>query len=245
MARRDDGNRGKGIVLTVEFVAATGSTNADMLARAAIGEAREGDWLVAERQTHGRGRQGREWSSPVGNLYASRLVRLRADDPPAPTLALVAGIALHRAIGLATVQLKWPNDLLIDGAKLAGILLERANNAVVVGFGVNIIAAPDLPGRRTTALAAHGDTRSAESLITSLAQALDAELVIWRQRGLRAIREAWLERAHSIGTKLLARTSDGAAIEGCFDGLTDTGALLLRLADRATHVIHAGDVSLS
>lgn len=215
-----------------------------MLARAVTIEAHEGDWLIAGRQTHGRGRQGREWSSPTGNLYASTIVRLRPDDPGAPTLALVAGIALHLAIDLSSVQIKWPNDLLIGDAKLAGILLERAGDAVVIGFGVNVAYAPDLPGRPTTALSVAGDARTANDLVAPLAEALVAELAVWREQGLAAIRAAWLARAHAPGTNLVARASDGTATEGRFDGLTDAGALVLRLADGTVRVIHAGDVFL-
>src|SRR5436853_1339519 len=109
-------------------VAETGSTNDDLASLAREGAA-EGLWLRAERQTGGRGRQGREWHSPAGNLYASTLVRLRPADPPAPTLALVAAVALHEVAsafaGGARIEIKWPNDLMVGGAKLSGILLER------------------------------------------------------------------------------------------------------------------------
>ena len=151
--------RGQGAVLTaaIRTVAATGSTNADLLELARSG-AVEGLWLVAERQTAGRGRQGRTWESPPGNLYASTLVRLRRDDPSAPGLALVAAVALHEVVAAVLtggrrggLLLKWPNDLLLDGAKLAGILLERADDAVVIGVGVNAQHHPALPTGRPPA----------------------------------------------------------------------------------------------
>ena len=161
----------------------------------------EGSWLRAGRQTGGKGRQGRAWQSPPGNLYASTLVRVRPEDPPAPTLALVAAVALHEVIEIyaPAVQIKWPNDLLFDGAKLAGILLEREGDAVIVGFGVNLAGHPDSLDRPATSLAA----------------------------------------AHPLGTALA--TPEG---EGLFEGLDDTGALRLRLADGGLRVIHAGDVFL-
>src|SRR5690606_6236394 len=124
------------LTITIRTVEQTGSTNADMLALAQAG-ASEGLWLRAERQTLGKGRQGKAWESPPGNLYASTLIRLRPSDPPAATLALVAAVALEEAVSVflpARAAIKWPNDLLIDGAKLSGILLERAADAVVIGI---------------------------------------------------------------------------------------------------------------
>ena len=215
-----------------------------MLARAASGLAADGDWLVAERQTGGRGRQGRDWSSPIGNLHASGLVTLRFDDPPAPTLALVAGVALHAALGLPGVTLKWPNDLLVGEGKLAGILLERVGMAVVVGFGVNMRAAPYVAGRLTASLADLGDERSVDTIVAALASELQRWTQRWRNDGLPAIRAAWLERSYPSGTPLAAQASDGRRVEGRFAGLDDDCALLLRLADGGTRAIHAGDVFL-
>jgi len=234
--------------MTIRTVAETASTNADMLAAARAGAA-EGVWLCAGRQTAGRGRQGRAWTSPVGNLYASTLVRLRPADPPAPTLALVAAVAVEDAVGaylpeLPGLRLKWPNDLLLDGAKLAGILLERADDVVVVGVGVNLLHHPDLPDRATTSLAAHGPVVEAEDAAETLAEAFARWLARWRGEGVAPVRARWLERAHPPGTALTARPPDGSAVEGLFDGLDADGALILRLAAGERRVIHAGDVFL-
>jgi BirA family transcriptional regulator, biotin operon repressor / biotin---[acetyl-CoA-carboxylase] ligase len=128
----------------IRTVEQTASTNQDVAALAAAGEP-EGIWLRAVTQTAGRGRLGRSWSSPPGNLYASTLVRPRAGDSAAASLALVAAVALHEvasAWSAAPVEIKWPNDLLIGGAKLSGILLESAEGAVVIGFGVNMAHHP-------------------------------------------------------------------------------------------------------
>lgn len=233
----------------IRTVAETGSTNADMLALARAG-AEDGLWLRAERQTAGRGRQGRFWASGDGNLYASTLVRLRPADPHAATLALVAAVALEEVVRLllptphAGLRLKWPNDLLIDGAKVSGILLERADDAVVIGFGVNIADHPDLRDRPTTSLAAHGVAVTPAAFATRLAAMLAAWLHHWRGEGLAPIRARWLDRAHPIGTPLSARLPDDTAIDGRFDGLDADGALNLRLADGTRRVIHAGDVFL-
>lgn len=220
------------------FVPETGSTNDDLAALARDG-AREGTWLRAERQTGGRGRQGRAWQSPPGNLHASTLVRLRPDDPPAPTLALVAAVALHEVVAIyaPTVQIKWPNDLLFDGAKLAGILLERQGDAVILGFGVNLASHPEGLDRPAASLAA---AIAPDAFLTRLAAAFETWLARWRAEGLAPVRAAWLAAAHPLGTPLVANEA-----RGTFDGLDESGALRLRLADGGLRVIHAGDVFLS
>ena len=230
--------------MTIRTVAETGSTNADVRLLARQG-AEEGLWLRAERQTAGKGRLGRQWVSEPGNLYASTLVRLRPADPPAATLALVAAVALHRAVGVFLpdgARLKWPNDLLLGDAKLSGILLERCEDAVVVGIGVNLAHHPDLPDRMTTSLAAAGAAVTAEAFLDVLAEAFGRWLAVWRGRGLAAIRDAWLAAAHPVGTALTVRLPDGATRDGLFDGLDADGALILRLASGERHVIHAADV---
>ncbi len=231
--------------MTIRTVAETGSTNADMLLLARQG-AEEGLWLRAERQTAGRGRQGRAWTSPAGNLYASTLVRLRPSDPPPATLALVAAVALHETVGVFGIdaQLKWPNDLLVAGAKLSGILLERSDNAVVVGIGVNLADHPELPDRPTTSLAAQGISIAPEPFLDVLAETFTRWLARWRGEGLSTIRTAWLAAAYPIGTALSVRLPDGGAQDGLFDGLDADGALILRLASGQRHVIHAADVFL-
>uniref|UniRef100_UPI002608C4C6 biotin--[acetyl-CoA-carboxylase] ligase n=1 Tax=Sphingomonas bacterium TaxID=1895847 RepID=UPI002608C4C6 len=243
-----------------------------MIALAASG-AEEGLWLRAEQQSGGRGRQGRDWVSPPGNLYASTLVRLRTSDPPPATLALVAAVALEEAVRAylpsllpresgdpgskasssatlgsrfrgSTLQIKWPNDLLIDGAKLSGILLERSSDAVVIGIGVNVAHHPDLPDRPATSLAAHGVAVDAASFLETLADTFARWLGKWRGEGIAPIRNRWSERAHPAGTALTARLPDGSATDGLFERLDADGALILRLADGTTRVIHAADVFL-
>ncbi|MES2753901.1 MAG: biotin--[acetyl-CoA-carboxylase] ligase [Pseudomonadota bacterium] len=232
-------DRGAGAVLirAIRTVAETGSTNADLLAQT---DTPEGAWLRAERQTSGRGRQGRAWHSPPGNLYASTLVRVRPADPGAATLALVAAVALREAVGLGTI--KWPNDLLIDGAKLAGILLERSGDAVVAGFGVNVAQAPVLPGRATTSLRAHGLRIEADALVERLADRFARWLARWREPALGAVAKAWSAYAHPIGTELSVDLPDGSRVRGRFDGIAPDGALTLRLAAGERRIIHAGDV---
>lgn len=225
----------------IRTVTETGSTNDDVVALARAG-AREGTWLRAERQTGGKGRQGREWLSPPGNLHASTLVRLRPGDPPPPTLALTAALALHEVVAIYApgVEIKWPNDLVFDGAKLAGILLERQGEAVIVGFGVNLAVHPEGLERPVTSVAALAGMAPDAGLFAQILGATFARwLGCWHGEGLEAIRRRWLAAAHPLGTALA--TTDG---EGLFDGLDPSGALRLRLADGTVRLVNAGDVFL-
>ena len=225
-------------------LAETGSTNADLLALARDG-AEDGIWLRADRQTAGRGREGRAWQSPVGNLYASTLVRLRPTDPPAPTLALVAAVALAETIGAlgCDVTIKWPNDVLLDGGKLAGVLLERADDAVVVGLGVNLTRAPDLPDRAAATLAGRVPSLTPQQFLEHLTEAVSHWVAMWRH-DLAVVTARWSALAHPAGTPLSVKLPDGERISGRFDALGADGALILRLADGSARAIHAGDVFL-
>ncbi|KTE17827.1 biotin--protein ligase [Sphingopyxis sp. H115] len=230
----------------MERVAQTGSTNADLLARLAGGEhVGEGHWLLADRQTAGRGRLGRGWNDGRGNFMGSTVVHLTIGDPSAATLALVAGVALAKTVAALApeieAQLKWPNDLLVDGKKCAGILMERTGNAVVIGIGVNLIAAPELPDRPTATLAGKGAAIDRDHFANALGIAMIDALWTWRQEGVASIVRAWLPQAHPLGTPL--RVSE-QGIDGYFDGLAEDGALRLRRDGGETMVIHAGDVEL-
>lgn len=239
-----DGCEGAVLSHTIRTVAETGSTNADLAGLARSGAA-EGLWLRAERQTAGKGRQGRAWASPEGNLYASTLVRTRPGEPPAATLALVAAVALEETVRVfgAEAVLKWPNDLLVDGEKLSGILLERVDDAVIIGFGVNLAHHPLDLDRPATSLAAQGSAADPQVFAETLAETFARWLSRWRD-GIAPVRDRWLARAHPPGTALTARLADGGAVDGLFDGLDAQGALILRLADGSRHAIHAGDVFL-
>ncbi len=238
--------RGEGALLTPEIrtVAETGSTNADLLVAARSG-APEGTWLRAETQSGGRGRVGRSWLSPPGNLYASTIVRLHSGEPEPASLALVAAVALEEVAsayaGQGRLQLKWPNDLMAGPAKLAGILLERADDAVVIGFGVNLAHHPDNLERPTASLAGLGlAAPDPDVFLIDLADALARWIARWRGEGLMPVRARWLDRAHAVGSAL---TSNGQT--GLFEGLDADGALLLRRADGAIDTIRAGDVFLA
>jgi BirA family biotin operon repressor/biotin-[acetyl-CoA-carboxylase] ligase len=206
----------------------------------------EGDWLIALRQDEGRGRHGRIWESIDGNFLGSTLIALRGSDPPAPALALVAGLALIEAVEVAvpgsSLLLKWPNDLLLGDSKLAGILLERSGERVVAGFGVNLAGAPRIAGRKTASLEGKISPQAfAPLLAASFARLLGA----WRSADAAAFARAWLERATPLGTPLEVHSGPGQRIAGRFDGIEADGAMRLLLEDGSSEVIRAGDVNLA
>ncbi len=235
----------------IRTVPETGSTNADLLQALREGEGvLEGDWLVADRQSAGRGRQGRGWHDGQGNFMGSTLCHLRAGDPPPATLALLAGVALNEAVQtqcptLANLRLKWPNDLLVGGSKLAGILLERERDSVVVGIGVNLAAAPDLPDRKTVKLADFGPAPDRDTFAATLAECWKRDLGRWRDYGIDPLLARWRAAAVPEGTALTVHEPGGSVLSGTYAGLSDEGAMRLRLADGQTRVIHAGDVMLA
>jgi BirA family biotin operon repressor/biotin-[acetyl-CoA-carboxylase] ligase len=246
-----DGLCRAGLVLTLIFeeVAVTGSTNADLLVRAAQG-APEGLWLRADAQDSGRGRIGRIWESPRGNLFASTIVRLRENDPPAASLAFVTAIAVFETVRQIAPQigicLKWPNDILtLEGAKLCGILLERTSDAVVVGIGLNLVWHPQNLDRKVSDLLALGVTPpGAQTVVELIAESFRRYLDAWRQSGLEPIIRRWESFAHAHGTALSAKLPSGETLHGLYAGLDSDGALQLRLADGSIRAIHAADVFL-
>jgi BirA family transcriptional regulator, biotin operon repressor / biotin---[acetyl-CoA-carboxylase] ligase len=220
------------------------STNAEAMRRALAG-AEPPLWIVAGRQTRGRGRSGRPWQSQFsGNLYASLLLRLGCPLEVAAQLSLVAGIAVIDAInslrpagGLPGLQLKWPNDILIGPAKAGGILIESSQQAAghqagaliaVIGIGINLIAAPDDTGRSVTSLNLHNIQATPDAMLDALRWHMDQWLSIWQGgAGFAICREAWLGRALMIGTELSVNAGSGP-VSGRFAGLAGDGALLLQ-----------------
>lgn len=235
----------------IRFIEETGSTNADLAAALRSDEPpAEGEWLVTRRQTAGRGRQGREWFDGAGNFMGSCVVDLREGDPPPASLSFVAAVAVAQAIrasldGACEPALKWPNDVLLDGGKASGILLEMVGRSVVVGIGVNLLHAPELPDRKTATLAQFGNSPTPEEFARTLAEKFASQLSAWRNRGLEPILSAFLlNSSHSLGSPVSVHDPDGSRIEGTFAGLEETdGALRLRLADGSERVIRAGDIS--
>nr|RAV91512.1 biotin--[acetyl-CoA-carboxylase] ligase [Aerococcus mictus] len=213
-------------------------------------------WIVAESQTAGRGRRGRHWVSPTGNFMGTLFLRPQATPRKAAELSFVAAVAVHDAVESLMpphlrpgLKLKWPNDLLHEGRKLAGILLESSGIAgnelawLAIGIGVNLAYHPENVEYAATSLAALGlgDISPMDGL-EALATAFDRRIRQWRDvQGFAAIREAWLVRAAGLGGPITVRLSD-ETIEGTFSGLAPDGALELRLASGEIRHISAGDV---
>ncbi len=225
-----------------------GSTNAEALRLARAGQ-RGPMWIVARSQTEGRGRRGRAWVSEPGNLYATLLL----SDPGPPErlseLSFVAALALHDALaapvaGLgARLSLKWPNDVLIDGNKVAGILVEAEGRAVAVGIGVNCAHHPDRTAYPATDLATAGVRRAPEEVLVTLSAAMVRRLQQW-QRGadFASVRADWLARATRLGKRVRVSLPDGER-EGIFESIDDRGCMLLRSPDGRLDTVLAGEVA--
>jgi BirA family biotin operon repressor/biotin-[acetyl-CoA-carboxylase] ligase len=206
----------------------------------------DGAWAMADAQTSGRGRHGRQWESPPGNLSATTLIRHQPGEGRAHELSFVAALALREALGRfaprARLSLKWPNDVLLSGAKCAGILLETAPEGVIAGFGANLVAAPAGLARRVAALADHaaGPPPTPDVALDALVAAFDDWRARWREGGFAPIRAAWLARATPVGRAASVRVGDDER-RGQFAGLAEDGAMLLA-RDGRVETIHAGDV---
>ncbi len=225
------------------------STNAEALRRARAGE-RGPLWIVATQQTAGRGRRGRSWVSPPGNLHATLLLTDPAPAAAAPQLGFVAGLALHDAAVAASpalaprVALKWPNDLLCGTRKIAGILIEGEGSpvTVAVGIGVNCRHHPSAVEHEATDFAEHGAAVAAPALLGALREAMATRLRQWdRGAGFAAIRTGWLARAGGVGRAIRVRLAEREAC-GHFEAIDEAGRLVLRAADGSLDAIAAGEV---
>lgn len=209
-------------------------------------------WVLSAEQRAGKGRSGREWVSPRGNLYASLLLVAPCPVEDSPKLGFVAGVAVAeviRAMGApGNVNLKWPNDLMVDGAKLAGILLEgRAisadRQAVAIGIGINVESAPEIPGRRTTSLVGLGLKTDRREVFRLLSEKMAATLKTFAGgAGFYTIRDSWSRLSFPPGTAMTVKLPLGERA-GRFAGIDERGRLMLDMAGGLVHV-EAGDVFL-
>ena len=228
------------------------STNEEARRLAQSGEAAP-HWILADRQTAGRGRRGRAWASPSGNLMTTLYLPATKLKPnEAGQLAFVAGLALESTVrqfvGAARkVSLKWPNDVLIDGKKASGILLEssmqdKTVDWLAIGLGLNLASHPDdTPYPATDISAMTGQAPSPLEALEILAAAFDALYRQWQMGGFAPVLEAWRMVAHGLGGPMVARL-ENTSIEGIFLDIDETGALLLKDAAGTKHIIEAGDV---
>lgn len=209
-------------------------------------------WILADSQTAGRGRRGRAWQSPVGNLMTTLYLPISFDAVKAGQLAFVAGLALERTVSAligerAQASLKWPNDVLVDGKKASGILLESAmrDNKIdwlAIGLGLNLAHHPDDTPYPATSLAAYMDTPANNlAALEILARAFDEVFRQWRNAGFGPVLRAWRAVAHGLGGPIVA-TLENEQFEGIFKDIDEKGALILQNAAGDTMTIDAGDV---
>ncbi len=241
------------------WVPETESTNADAL-QAVRSSDKAPCWYVAGTQSSGRGRSGRHWISPIGNLYASLLLKNPCDMAVAPQLGFIAGIALYDAVSKLTelsaprLQLKWPNDLLLDGKKLAGLLLEAQASGsdihVVIGCGVNLAHKPEGLPYPVAALHDISQDITLDDLFTELSLGFDTIFSFWQKSAgqsahsrFQSIRTLWLERAAGLGS-LASVTLPKEKITGIFSGIDGTGRLELQ-TDNGLKILDAGDLFFS
>ena len=225
------------------------STNEEARRRAVAGDTGP-CWLVTEAQTAGRGRLGRQWSSPQGNLYTTALLPYPRPAAEATVVPFAAGLAVidaARASGVDTssLKLKWPNDVLAGGAKLSGILIEtgllHGKLWMAAGFGVNVEIAPERPDRPTSCLSGlpGGQGLTAQRLLGALDLAFRARLYNLLTERFARVREDWLAHAAYLG-----QTIEVNGLKGEMTGLADDGALVLRLQDGIEAHVRAGEISL-
>lgn len=235
------------------------STNSEAL-RFAENEDPGNHWFLTKEQTHGRGRYRHHWESHPGNLCTSLLLRLECCCLTTATqLSLVAGLAAYDALlalcGKAIEQkicLKWPNDILLDHAKVGGVLLESktiiSRNGekqlyVVIGTGLNLAWHPVLLERHTTDLSAHDFTVSIFDALTELGKATTEHLALWQNgKGFANVRDLWLARSQPVGSSIHVHVGD-VILKGVYSGINDQGGLILTRADGKILNIHAGDVT--
>jgi BirA family transcriptional regulator, biotin operon repressor / biotin---[acetyl-CoA-carboxylase] ligase len=224
------------------------STNTEALALARTGECGP-LWVTARRQSAGRGRRGRVWVSEAGNLYASLLLTDPSPPDRAAELSFVAGLAVHDAVAsfaasaAARLALKWPNDVLIDGKKFSGILIEGEGSAVVTGIGVDCAHHPEITVFPATDLSVSGVAVPVEGLFTELSAAMMRRIAQWnRGAGFNQTRADWLARAAGVGGPIRVALPQGECA-GRFETVDARGRLILRLPDGGIETITAGDVS--
>ncbi|WP_306256823.1 biotin--[acetyl-CoA-carboxylase] ligase [Pararhizobium sp. IMCC21322] len=210
-------------------------------------------WITADEQLDGKGRRGRNWVSPPGNFYGSLLLVDPAPSEALPQLAFVISLALHKALSRALppdvqrqLTVKWPNDLLYDRKKIAGILMEATHLAgrtgIVIGCGINCTTSPVKAPYPVTNFIAEGQVISAEAVFDLFSAQVATVLSDWQAgHNFSSIREAWLQRASGVGEDITVRLND-RELEGRFTGLDAKGRLLLSHPENGTSVISAGDV---
>lgn len=233
--------------LNVRHYDSIGSTN-DEATRLASEGAPHGTVVHADEQTLGRGRLSRRWSSPAGNLYLSIILRLNLPAARSVEISFIAALAVADAVETMLPRqeratLKWPNDVLVRDGKISGILLEQADDALILGIGINVLQAPDGVSYNVSTIVGCGGLATVDGTRSALLSALANWLDVWQRDGFAAIRAAWLARAHPSGTPLRVTVAD-RTIEGRFADLSPDGALIID-TDEGRRICTAGDVGFA
>jgi BirA family transcriptional regulator, biotin operon repressor / biotin---[acetyl-CoA-carboxylase] ligase len=234
------------IAFDVRHYDSIGSTNDEALRLARDGAA-HGTVVHADEQTAGRGRLARRWQSPPGNLYVSVVLRPNVPAARCVELGFVAALAVADAVetllpNRLRTTLKWPNDVLLHDGKISGILLEKADDILILGIGINVLQAPGDVAYKTSTIVDCGGLATVDGSRASLLAALAKWFEIWQRDGFAPIRAAWLGRAHPAGTPLRVTLGD-QLVEGRFADLASDGSLILETDDGRKQFV-AGDVAL-
>ena len=228
------------------------STNKEAIRQIEAGEGSDGLWVLSNAQTGGRGRRGRKWVSKPGNIYCSLIYETSKDTYTSSQLSFVTSLAVRDTISLFAddgyaVKCKWPNDVLVNGQKISGILLETytepmsGSNFVIIGIGINIENHPDIAAYPVTHLNKHSREHvSSIDAFTILADKMPYWIAVWQKEGFEAIRRNWLENCKGFGEQLTVKLPD-KEIVGRFIDLNGDGALKLDMGGE-TKLIHSGEV---
>jgi BirA family biotin operon repressor/biotin-[acetyl-CoA-carboxylase] ligase len=225
-----------------------GSTNDEARALIAAGAA-AGAVVWAESQTAGKGRYGREWVSPPGNLYCSIILRPTIDQARLSEIAFVSALAVRDAVAAhvpqdVAIEFKWPNDVLAAGRKVAGILVEteklpdEARSALILGIGINISSSPRETSYPATSIAAFARAPRVARLVSGLVAAVDRRVERWLRNGFGGVRDEWMRHAYGVGTQV----TDNTGFSGTFTGLDETGAIVIASTDGERRRLVTGSV---
>jgi BirA family biotin operon repressor/biotin-[acetyl-CoA-carboxylase] ligase len=235
---------------TVVYLDEVDSTNDEVRRRVELG-ARSGLWVVAGCQTRGRGRRGREWASARGNFFGSFFIELDSDPKIWSELSFVAALAVRTTIeavtqGAGEVGLKWPNDVLYNGKKISGLLLESGSGSilggVIIGVGINLASSPqDTPYETTSIFNESGIEVLASDFLPMLVASFDYYFNIWKAQGFTAIKDLWMEHVTGLNKPALVQLSN-ESFKGIFLGLSDNGGGRIHLDDGTERIVLAGDI---
>lgn len=240
----------------IKHYSEVGSTNSVALS-AADNDASTGTWIIADNQTSGKGRSGRSWISIDGNFHATLLLRNVQKPSQISELSIVSGVAFHQALSQicghtskVKLEIKWPNDILLNRCKLGGILIESSLNSkiqcadIVIGFGLNLCSHPETLDQPATNLLNFGFSIKPLEFLTMLDQTLYKWIAIWSEdNGLSHIRQEWLDRSLPVGTALITNGLK-SSYNGSFVGINNKGHLLLHNSKDELVTITFGDVSI-